>query len=56
MFDHSLAQSRFQLEPFGLAGVVTLQSIAEGHQHSNNHRLLPHEKRQCFFVCLWTSM
>ena len=31
--DHSLAHGRRQLEPFGLAGWVTLQGIAEGLPH-----------------------
>ena len=32
---HALAQGRLQLEPFGLAGVVTLQGIAEALLISN---------------------
>ena len=29
ILDHALPQCRHQLEPFGLAGVVTFQSIAQ---------------------------
>ena len=35
ILDHSLAQGRRQLEPFGLPGVATLQGITDAHRISS---------------------